>query len=277
MEIILAKEAGFCYGVKRALDLCMKNHDAGISFATYGELIHNKQVVSQLETLGIKPVSALSEVKNQSILIRSHGVPKTLYQEAKALEIDVFDGTCPYVRKIQKLAETFSAEGYAILIVGDATHPEVIGISGWSSGIVYILNNTADAHQLPNLEKACIVAQTTITAAKWEEVLEVVKTKITELVVNNTICEATRVRQQSAEELSQEVDLMLVIGGKHSSNSKKLFEVCQKYCKKTYHIETLDEIEMINFSNCDKIGITAGASTPDSIINEIINALKNMH
>lgn len=277
MEILLAKEAGFCFGVKRALDLCMKTHDEGTEFVTYGELIHNKQVVSDLMEMGISPVEQLEDVNDQAVLIRSHGVPKGLYEEAQDKEIPIIDGTCPYVRKIQKLAEKYSALGYDIIIVGDKSHPEVIGISGWSTGPVHVLASAEEADNLPRIEKGCIVAQTTITEAKWQEVLNASKTRVNELVVHNTICEATRVRQESADELSKEVDLMLVIGGKHSSNSKKLYEVCIKNCKKTYHIETLIEIEMINFSNCDKIGITAGASTPDGIINEIINALKNMH
>lgn len=277
MEILLAKEAGFCFGVKRALDLCMKTHDEGTEFVTYGELIHNKQVVSDLMKMGISPVEQLEDVNDQAVLIRSHGVPKGLYEEAQDKEIPIIDGTCPYVRKIQKLAEKYSALGYDIIIVGDKSHPEVIGISGWSTGPVHVLASAEEANNLPQIDKGCIVAQTTITEAKWQEVLNASKTRVNELVVHNTICEATRVRQESADELSKEVDLMLVIGGKHSSNSKKLYEVCIKNCKKTYHIETLIEIEMINFSNCDKIGITAGASTPDGIINEIINALKNMH
>ncbi len=277
MEILLAKEAGFCFGVKRALDLCIKTHDEGTQFVTYGELIHNKQVVNNLLEMGISSVEHLADANSQAVLVRSHGVPKSLYGEAKAQHLTLIDGTCPYVQKIQKLAEKYSALGYDIIIVGDKNHPEVIGISGWASGIVHVLDNAEEALELPNIAKGCIVAQTTITDAKWQEVLNVLKTRVTELTVHNTRCEATRVRQESADQLSKEVDLMLVIGGKHSSNSKKLYEVCKKNCKKTYHIETLIEIEMINFSNCDKIGITAGASTPDGIINEIINALKNMH
>lgn len=277
MEIILAKEAGFCFGVKRAIDLCMSTHEQGTAFVTYGEIIHNKQVVRSLEEMGIYAVEQLDTVKEQAVLVRSHGVGKSLYEEAKEKNLTLIDGTCPYVRKIQKIAEKYSEQDYEIIIVGDLNHPEVIGISGWSNKPVRIVNSAEEALALPNMKKACIVAQTTITEAKWNEVLSVVQQKVTELLVNNTICEATRERQKSAEELSKEVDLMLVIGGKHSSNSKKLFDVCKKNCKNSYHIETINEIEMINFSNCDKIGITAGASTPDCIINEIINALKKMH
>lgn len=277
MEIILAKEAGFCFGVKRAIDMSMKTHEKGISFATFGELIHNKQVVRSLEDLGIHAVESLDDLNGKSVLIRSHGIPKYLYEEAKVRGIKTIDGTCPYVKKIQNIAAKYSSEGYAIIIVGDPEHPEVIGVSGWSVGPVYVVHSVAEAQALPHIEKACIVSQATLTMKKWQDVLSVVQTRVDELVENNTICEATRERQSSAEELSQQVDLMLIIGGKHSSNTIKLLEVCQRHCKNSYHIETLEEIQMINFSNCDKIGITAGASTPDWIINEVINALQTMH
>lgn len=277
MEIILAKEAGFCFGVKRAIDMSMKTHEKGISFATFGELIHNKQVVRSLEDLGIYAVESFDDLAGKAVLIRSHGIPKNLYEEAKELGIRTIDGTCPYVKKIQNLAAKYSSEGYAIIIVGDPEHPEVIGVSGWSNGPVYVVHSVEEAEALPHINKACIVSQATLTMKKWQDVLSVVQTRVDELVENNTICEATRERQSSAEELSQQVDLMLIIGGKHSSNTIKLLEVCQRHCKNSYHIETLEEIQMINFSNCDKIGITAGASTPDWIINEVINALQTMH
>lgn len=277
MEIILAKEAGFCFGVKRAIDMSMKTHEKGISFATFGELIHNKQVVRSLEDLGIYAVESFDDLEGKAVLIRSHGIPKNLYEEAKELGIRTIDGTCPYVKKIQNLAAKYSSEGYTIIIVGDPEHPEVIGVSGWSNGPVYVVHSVEEAEALPHINKACIVSQATLTMKKWQDVLSVVQTRVDELVENNTICEATRERQSSAEELSQEVDLMLIIGGKHSSNTIKLLEVCQRHCKNSYHIETLEEIQMINFSNCDKIGITAGASTPDWIINEVINALQTMH
>lgn len=275
MDIILAKEAGFCFGVKRAIDMSMKTHEKGISFATFGELIHNKQVVKSLEDLGIYAVESFDDLDGKSVLIRSHGIPKQLYEEAKSRGIKTIDGTCPYVKKIQNLAARYSQEGYDIIIVGDKDHPEVIGVSGWATSPVHVLGSVEEALSLPKLSKACIVSQATLTMKKWEDVLNVVRTKVDELIENNTICEATRERQSSAEELSKEVDMMIVIGGKHSSNTMKLLEVCKRHCNNSYHIETLDEIKMINFSNCDKIGITAGASTPDWIIIEVINALKS--
>lgn len=277
MEILLAREAGFCFGVKRAIDMSMKTRDKGIDFSTFGELIHNKQVVKSLEDLGINAVESLEDAKGSTVLIRSHGVAKHIYEEAKAKGIKTIDGTCPYVKKIQNLAARHSAEGFDVIIVGDRLHPEVIGVSGWSTGPVHVVYSVEEAEALPQLEKAIIVSQATLTMKKWETILEVVKTKVSNLIEENTICEATRERQSSAEELSQEVDMMIVIGGKHSSNTIKLLEVCKRHCKNSYHIETKDEIQSLNFANCDKIGITAGASTPDYIINEVIHALKNMH
>ncbi len=277
MEIILAKEAGFCFGVKRAIDLCVKSHDDGISFVTFGEIIHNKQVVSSLEKMGIHAVESFDNLDKQDVLIRSHGISKALYEEAKNKGVQLIDGTCPYVKKIQNIAAKYSAEGYEIIIVGDKDHPEVIGVSGWSQTPVHVVYSAEETTSLNFIKKACIVAQATITESKWNEVMSAAQSKVQELLVFNTICEATRERQASADKISKEVDVMLIIGGKHSSNTKKLLEVCEKNCKKAYHIETIIEIEQINFENCDKIGITAGASTPDWIINEILNALKKMH
>lgn len=278
MKIYIAKEAGFCFGVKRAIDLALKTSEEQIQFNTFGEIIHNKQVVSKLQEKGINPIEDLDSAQYGTVFIRSHGVSKNFYEEAEALGLEIIEGTCPYVKKIHKLAEKYSQLGYAIIIVGDVNHPEVVGIQGWAEGQVYVVNSKEEAAKLPmNIEKACIVAQTTITGEKWEQVLSEVQLHIKDLVIENTICEATRVRQKAAEELSKEMDMMLVIGGKHSSNSIKLYEICKKHCKNTYHIETISEIQMINFGNCDKIGITAGASTPEWIINEILNALKQMH
>lgn len=277
MEIILAKEAGFCFGVKRAIDLSTKTHEQGISFVTFGEIIHNKQVVRSLEDMGIHAVDSFDGLDGKNVLIRSHGISKSVYEEAEEKGIHLIDGTCPYVKKIQKIVEKASLDGYDIIIVGDQAHPEVIGVSGWSTMPVHVIYAIEEAKALLPIKKACIVCQTTITESKWNEVLSVIQTKVEDLLVNNTICEATRQRQMSADELSKEVDIMLVIGGLHSSNTRKLLEVCKKNCKKAYHIETLEEIEMINFDNCDKIGVTAGASTPDWIINKILNALQKMH
>lgn len=277
MEIILAKEAGFCFGVKRAIDLSTKTHEQGISFVTFGEIIHNKQVVRSLEDMGIHAVDSFDGLEGKNVLIRSHGISKSVYEEAEEKGIHLIDGTCPYVKKIQKIVEKASQEGFEIIIVGDKAHPEVIGVSGWSTMPVHVIYAIDEAMALLPIKKACIVCQTTITESKWNEVLSVIQTKVEDLLVHNTICEATRQRQMSADELSKEVDIMLVIGGLHSSNTRKLLEVCKKNCKKAYHIETLEEIEMINFDNCDKIGVTAGASTPDWIINKILNALQKMH
>lgn len=277
MEILLAREAGFCFGVKRAIDMSTKTRNKGIDFSTLGELIHNKQVVKSLEEMGINAVDALEDAKGNTVLIRSHGVAKHIYDEAKAKGIKTIDGTCPYVKKIQNLAARHSAEGYDVIIVGDKAHPEVIGVSGWATSPVHVVYTVEEAEALPQLEKAIIVSQATLTMKKWASILEIVETKVKDLIAENTICEATRERQSSAEELSQQVDMMIVIGGKHSSNTIKLLEVCKRHCKNSYHIETKDEIQSLNFSNCDKIGITAGASTPDYIINEVIHALKNMH
>lgn len=274
MKITVAKEAGFCFGVKRALDMTMSASEKGTKLQTFGELIHNSQVVEKLNEKGVFAIDQLNDFNGDALIVRSHGIGKHFYDEVARLNIPIIDGTCPYVKKIHNIVNEYSEKGYSIIIVGDALHPEVIGIAGWSSTQVYTADTASQALDIPNLQKACVVSQTTITQAKWESVMEILTEKIDNLLAFNTICSATQKRQVAADALSAESDLMLIVGGKHSSNTIKLYEVCRKNCKNSYHIETSEELRVLNFENCDKIGITAGASTPDWIINEIIFELE---
>jgi len=287
MNIRIASASGFCFGVKRALELTLDAKTSPAGAVTYGELIHNRDVVRKLEEEGVSVIEDLKEAQGtgKTVVIRSHGVPKAFHDEAMALGIKLVDGTCPFVKKIHRLVDGFSQDGSAVMIVGTAAHPEVIGIAGWCHGPVFVVdslealadwehqNLSADGHFSHPL---MLVAQTTIRLSLWESIYARLSESTTHLVAHNTICKATSERQTSAESLSSEVDCMLVVGGPHSSNTKKLYEICKKNCENTYFIESATDLQMINLLNCDNIGITAGASTPDWVMDDILNQLKKI-
>jgi len=285
MNIRIASASGFCFGVKRALELTLDARKAPGGAVTYGELIHNRDVVRKLNEEGVSVIEDLKDGAGKTVVIRSHGVPKSFHDEAAALGIDLVDGTCPFVKKIHRLVDAFSQDGSAVMIVGTATHPEVVGIAGWCHGPVYVVDSlealeawerqyiSADGQFTQPL---MLAAQTTIRLSLWNSIYERLSKRATLLVAHNTICKATSERQTSAESLSAEVDCMLVVGGPHSSNTKKLYEICKKNCENTYFIECAADLKMINLLNCDKIGITAGASTPDWVMDDILNQLKKI-
>jgi 4-hydroxy-3-methylbut-2-enyl diphosphate reductase len=279
----MAKPSGFCFGVRRALELTLNAKEIHGAVVTYGELIHNRDVVRSLSNDGIKVIEHLSEANGRTVVIRSHGVSKAFYDEAEALGIHLIDGTCPFVKKIHRLVDHFSQDGSAVMIVGNSEHPEVTGIAGWCHGPVYVVESLealalweAECLKINGLlpESLMLVAQTTIRLSLWEEIYEALNLRIKNLTAHNTICKATSERQDAAEALSKEVDCMLVVGGTHSSNTKKLYEICKKNCENTYFIESEQDLKVINVLNCDNIGITAGASTPDWVIDQILNQLK---
>lgn len=279
MEVILSKNAGFCYGVKRAVDMAISVQEKyKKEIYTLGPLIHNNDVVSYLKTLNISAIE-IEDIKNLKkddiVIIRSHGIPLEIFNKLKEKEVIIIDATCTYVSNIQQKVKKYYDSGYSILIVGDKNHPEVIGINGWCNNSAIITNDSNDIDYLPR--KICVVSQTTEKQSRWENVLEKVVKFSKEIVAFNTICSATEVRQKAAYDLSKNVEYMIVIGGKNSSNTTKLFEICKKNCKNTIHIENCKELpsELLNNKDIKKIGITAGASTPDWIINEALNKLSN--
>lgn len=283
MNIRIASASGFCFGVKRALDLALEAGKAPGGAVTYGELIHNRDVVAMLDRQGIKVIEDLKDAGDKTVVIRSHGVAKAFHDEASALGLTLVDGTCPFVSKIHRLVDGFSRDGAAVMIAGTATHPEVAGIAGWCHGPVYAVDSLEALFEWEKQHLSAdgyfnaplmLVAQTTLRLSLWQDLYERLSSRATLLVAQNTICKATSERQASAETLSAEVDCMLVIGGPHSSNTKKLYEICKKNCENTYFIESSADLQMINLLNCDNIGITAGASTPDWVIDEILNQLK---
>ncbi|MCT4604958.1 MAG: bifunctional 4-hydroxy-3-methylbut-2-enyl diphosphate reductase/30S ribosomal protein S1 [Marinisporobacter sp.] len=278
METIIADNAGFCFGVKQAMNKTINaiGNTNSKKIYTYGPLIHNNQVITKLEGMGVSSVENLEDAKDSILIIRSHGVPLNIYDLAKQYNIQIMDATCPFVRKVQKTAKEYYDQGYTIVIIGNPKHPEVIGINGWCNNNAYIVQNVEDIDQINHWDKICVVAQTTITLELWNSVVEMLHKKATILEQVNTICTATKERQKACENVAKAVDAMIVIGGYHSSNTQKLVQIGKKYCENTYHIETANELPIEKLKKINKIGVTAGASTPDWIIKEAIEKMNNM-
>ncbi|MFW6382024.1 MAG: bifunctional 4-hydroxy-3-methylbut-2-enyl diphosphate reductase/30S ribosomal protein S1 [Bacillota bacterium] len=275
LEITTAEEAGFCFGVKRAIDMAMEavQDESDIKVYTLGPIIHNPQVVEKLERLGIRSVEDLSEIDTGVIIIRSHGVEPNTIEEAENKGLTILDATCPYVKKAQKNAQLLMEEGYQTLIYGDQNHPEVKGILGATDYKALIIEDKSDLDEIDLQSRVGIVAQTTKSPASFEKLIGLLLGRVKELKIYNTICNTTQVRQSGAENLADDVEIMFVIGGFNSANTNRLAEICSNTGTPTYHIETADDIEWSWLENIKKIGITAGASTPDWLIKEVIQAM----
>jgi len=273
LEIILAKSAGFCFGVSRAVE-AVYNAIGTDDIYTYGPIIHNKIVTSELEKKGVKCVDSLENIKNGTVVLRSHGVGKEIYDKINGTKLRIIDGTCPFVKKIHDIVNEQYENGKKIIIIGDAMHPEVIGINGWCSNSAVIIQSVEEAKELSCDESHyAAVVQTTFRKSKFDDIISELKTRLPNLLVFNTICSATSKRQAEAVEISSKVDKMIVIGDKKSSNTQKLFEICKKNCENTINIETISDLLLNIFNKNDKIGITAGASTPPAIIKEVIGTM----
>lgn len=281
MKVIVAKSAGFCFGVKRAVDKVYEligNGENGIY--TLGPIIHNENVVQDLESQGVYAIHELSEVDEKSpkkLVIRSHGVAKSVYDMLDEKNITYMDVTCPFVKKIHKIVQKESLSGKHIVIIGNENHPEVQGICGWCEGSYSVIETKEDAEkfEVPESSNICIVSQTTFNYNKFQELVEIISKKGYDKVVINTICNATEERQTEARDIAKCVDAMIVIGGRHSSNTQKLFEICKKECKNTYYIQTLDDLDLNVFQSASCVGITAGASTPNNLIEEVSKHVRN--
>ena len=282
MNVILAKSAGFCFGVKRAVNMVYEEiakEEAPIY--TYGPIIHNDEVVKDFESKGvvlIKELNQLEKLPKGRVIIRSHGVSKQEYETIKNYGFEIVDATCPFVRKIHKLVDEHSAMGEHILIIGNPSHPEVMGIRGWVNGeAVSIIESVeeAAAFSISAKQKVCIVSQTTFNYNKFQELVEIVCEKGYDIIVLNTICDATEKRQTEAHQIAQQVDAMIVIGDKKSSNTQKLFEICNKECANTYYIQTSRDMDYSLLESINNVGITAGASTPNNIIEEVSKNVRN--
>lgn len=273
MEVTLAKSAGFCFGVKRAVDMVYKESEDNSQVYTYGPIIHNQEVVSELKSRGVKVINderELTALKDSTVIIRSHGVSKHIYDICEKNNLKVVDATCPFVKKIHRIVAKHYEDGEQIIIIGSDNHPEVEGIKGWCENAIVI----SDESQIDKIDsdkatKLCIVSQTTFNYTKFKELVEIITKKGYDSIVLNTICNATEERQTEASKLASISDTMIVIGDKSSSNTQKLYGICKGRCNNTIFIQTLEDLVPYMSVLTGSIGITAGASTPNNIIEEV--------
>ena len=281
MKVIKAKTAGFCFGVKRAVDTVYEQVEkcGGKNIYTYGPIIHNEEVVKDMGQKGVTVLRSeeeLDALEEGIVIIRSHGVEKRIYDKLNARGIGIVDATCPFVKKIHNIVSEQSAQGKYIVIIGNPEHPEVQGIRGWAGERVCVIQNSDDAEKFSpdENEKICVVSQTTFNYNKFKDLVEIISEKSYYVSVLNTICNATKERQTEAESIAETVDAMIVIGDKHSSNTQKLFEICRRACNNTYYIQTLGDLDLNQLGSVETVGITAGASTPNNIIEEVQNNVR---
>ncbi len=285
MEVIRAKSAGFCFGVKRAVEKVYEQLESGRKIYTFGPIIHNEEVVKDLESQGVvvvEDMDGLRQLEDGTVVIRSHGVAKDVYELLERKGLECVDATCPFVKKIHAIVEKESGLGKRVVIIGNPGHPEVEGIKGWSMTETAVIDSKERAQAFVNEEKnlnlkgeeICIVSQTTFNYNKFKELVEIFLKKGYNVSVVNTICSATEERQTEARQIAAQVENMIVIGGTHSSNTRKLYEICKEECENTYFIQTLDDLRLELPKTASPVGITAGASTPNNIIEEVQNYVR---
>ena len=275
MQVTVAKSAGFCFGVQRAVDTVYEQVEKGVR-----PIIHNEVVVQDLEEKGVQVLESqedLEQLNEGTVIIRSHGVGKEIYDQISAKGLNCVDATCPFVKKIHRTVEKESAAGRQIIIIGNDNHPEVEGIKGWCRHPALVIESAeqAEALNLPEGTKVCVVSQTTFNYKKFKDLVEILDKKRYDRIVVNTICNATEERQTEARQIAGKVDAMIVIGGSHSSNTQKLFEICRKECENTYYIQTVHDLDLEVLRSTGLVGITAGASTPKKIIEEVQKRCQN--
>ena len=276
MDVVVAKSAGFCFGVKRAVETVYAEVEKGKKIYTFGPIIHNEEVVKDLEEKGVIVLESEEELQNLTegtVIIRSHGVEKRIQKMIEDKGLECIDATCPFVKRIHRIVEEAGNENKEVVIAGNPGHPEVEGIVGWTEAKTTILESVDEAKQFEKKSDAeiCMVSQTTFNYKKFQDIVEIFEKKGYNGSVVNTICNATEERQTEAREIAASVDVMIVIGGKHSSNTRKLYEICKQECENTYFIQTLDDLHLEIPKSVRLVGITAGASTPKNIIEEVQN------
>ena len=281
MEIRVGKTAGFCYGVKRAVEGAKEELKKNETLYGLGEIVHNQEVIKELENLGMQFIKDIGEAKGKTI-IRAHGIPKQIYEEAKEKQIEIMDYTCPKVLKIHQIAEEYTNKGYYIFLLGSKTHPENIGTLSYCGDNKSVIEKEEDVIKAleslgkSGIEKLLVISQTTYSLEKFYIIEEMIKNEIPrniELVIKNTICQATEIRQKETEEMAKQVDCMIVIGGKNSSNTRKIYEIAKQYCKTILWIENETELVLDKIKSTDKVGIMAGASTPKESIEKVVKKL----
>lgn len=277
MEINIAKTAGFCFGVKRAIKLAneeLKNQEVVYSI---GNIVHNKYIINELAKKGLVVVENIEDIPdNATVIIRAHGITKDEMNRCNEKKLKIVDTTCPNVKKVHNLVAKYSEEGYNIVIIGEEQHPEVKGIRGWSVKGAIIINEQYDFEQLNNYGKICVVSQTTMNQKKNEEIVRKIQENVKESLIFNTVCSATDERQTELKDIAKKSDAMIIIGDKMSSNSNRLYEISKGICDKSYFIENIDELCLKFLDNSCKIGIMAGASTPSELIEGVVKALETI-
>ncbi len=278
MEVLLAEELGFCFGVERAVEMVEEAVREGGVVRSLGPLIHNSQEMKRLEGQGVQTIDAPAEAAaNVTAVIRAHGVTPQVQRELETRAAKVVDATCPFVTKVQKLAERAAAQGRDIVLVGNPDHPEMIGVVGYAPENTYVVRDASEVEKLPFLHEPLVVSQTTLKLKTFLDAADAVRDRAdAEPQIVNTICSATRDRQDAARALAGEVEAFYIIGGRHSSNSVKLLAVCKEQCEKSYLIETADEINPSDLAGLKRVGVTAGASTPNWLINQVVERLREI-
>lgn len=276
MRVQVARHAGVCYGVERALKMAEEAATTGTTVHTLGPLIHNPQAVADLREAGVEVAGSLDEADEGILVIRSHGVDPAIIADALHRGLDVVDATCPHVSKAHEAAEELKQGGYSVIIVGEADHPEVEGIMAHAGGEALVVQSAEELPERLPSKRVGIVVQTTQSASRLAEVVNTVLPRVRELRVFNTICSATAQRQASAEELAREVDVVVVVGGHNSGNTTRLVEICSSVNPRTHHVETADELDAAWFEGAQSVGVTAGASTPDKQMQGVIAAIEAM-
>ena len=275
MEVVVAEHAGFCFGVTKAVETVYEQIDKEKkNIYTFGPIIHNEIVVGDLQKKGVRVIEDVSELEGVSegiVVIRSHGVTKEIHQKLMDTGLEIIDATCPFVKRIHRIVDEESSKGKSIIVVGSSTHPEVEGIVSYAKGPVYVVESPKEAAEFAGDRETeyVVVSQTTFNMNKFKETIEIFNNNSYNINIVNTICNATDERQTEAEEIAGKADVMIVIGGAHSSNSRKLYEICAARCSRTYFIQTLDDLKLEIPEGANLVGITAGASTPKNIIEEV--------
>lgn len=277
MRVLVAENSGFCFGVKRAIKMAFESVEDGKGPAyTLGPIIHNPQMVAKMKESGIRVVDDISELWQETLIIRSHGISPAVFEEAEQRHLRVVDATCPFVRKSQRYAQSLVRKGYQVAIVGDPDHPEVEGLLGYAKEMALVIDEECQVDRMNFGSRVGVIAQTTISPGHFQRIVEKLKTKTDELKVYNTICDSVIARQRSTADLARKADVMIVIGGKNSANSTRLADLCRELCRTTYHVETAEEVRAEWFQGIEVVGVTAGTSTPDWIIEEILDHIRTL-
>lgn len=278
MQVLLADEYGFCFGVERAVEMVEEAVAAGDTVRSLGPLIHNDQEMQRLAGHGVATINEPVQIqRGETAVIRAHGVTPQIQRDLEERASKVVDATCPFVTRVQKLAARAASEDRHVIVIGSPDHPEMIGVKGYAPEHAYIIRDESEVAALPRLRRPLVVSQTTIKAQTFFDTAEAIKTKTDdEVQVVNTICSATRDRQDAARALAGQVDAFFIIGGNHSSNSIKLHSVCKEQCEKSFLIETADEINPSDLAGVKKVGVTAGASTPKWLIDQVVGRLEEI-